>query len=124
MNQLQTAARYKWTDLTPDHPMSGIERRRIIGEHMMLSEVLLEKGCFVPSHVHDNEQIALVVRGRIQFGLGREGSPEHEEMVLGAGEILHLPPNVPHSAKALEETLVLDLFSPISEKTGIDLAGR
>jgi len=40
-------------------------------------------------------------------------------MVIEAGEVLHLPANVPHSAEALEETLVLDIFSPTSEKTGI-----
>jgi len=41
-------------------------------------------------------------------------------MIVEAGEILHLPSFVPHSAEALEDTLVLDIFSPPSEKTGID----
>jgi quercetin dioxygenase-like cupin family protein len=42
------------------------------------------------------------------------------ELVVGPGEVLHLPSGAPHSAYAEEETLVLDLFSPPSEKTGID----
>ena len=120
MSQVQTGIRYRWSELPTDRPMSGIERRRIIGERMMVSEVVLQKGCVVPSHAHENEQMALVVRGRIRFGIGATDSPDRQELVLTGGEVLHLPPNVPHSAEALEETLVLDLFSPISEKTGVD----
>jgi hypothetical protein len=40
------------------------------------------------------------------------------------GELLHLPPNLPHSAFAEEETLVLDLFSPPATVTGIDQKPR
>ncbi len=120
MTQQVTAVVYRWSDLPTDRPMPRLERRRIIGERMMISQVLLEKGCVVPSHAHENEQLACVVRGRIRFGLGVEGSPEHQQMVLTGGEVLHLPSNVPHSAEALDETLILDLFSPPSERTGID----
>ncbi len=120
MTQQVSAVVYRWSDLPTDRPMPLLERRRIIGEGMMISQVLLEKGCMVPSHAHENEQFACVIRGRIRFGLGVEGSPEHQRMVLTGGEVLHLPSNVPHSAEALDETLILDLFSPPSEKTGID----
>ena len=120
MTQQVSAVVYRWSDLPTDRPMPLLERRRIIGERMMISQVLLEKGCVVPSHTHENEQFACVVRGRIRFGLGVEGSPDHQQMVLAGGEVLHLPSNLPHSAEALDETLILDLFSPPSEKTGID----
>ena len=120
MTQDTDARVYRWTDLPTDKPMPLIERRRIIGRKMMISQVLLEAGFVVPSHAHENEQFACVIRGRIRFGLGVEGSPEHHEVELTGGEVLHLPANVPHSAEALQETLVLDLFSPPSEKTGID----
>jgi quercetin dioxygenase-like cupin family protein len=100
--------------------MDLLERRRIIGQRMMMSEVRLRPGCHVPTHSHENEQFAYVVRGRIRFGIGAEGGPEREEMVLEGGEVLYLASNVPHSAEALEETLVLDIFSPPSETTGID----
>ena len=120
MTQATDARVYRWTDLPTDKPMPLINRRRIIGQKMMISEVLLEEGFVVPSHAHENEQFACVIRGRVRFGLGVEGSPEHQEVELTGGEVLHLPANVPHSAEALQETLVLDLFSPPSEKTGID----
>ncbi len=120
MTQDTDARVYRWTDLPTDKPRPLLERRRIIGRKMMIAEVLIEKGFVVPSHAHENEQFACVIRGRIRFGLGVEGSPEHHEVELTDGEVLHLPANVPHSAEALQETLVLDLFSPPSEKTGID----
>lgn len=120
MTQQVSAVVYRWSDLPTDRPMPRIERRRVIGERMMISQVLLEKGCVVPSHTHENEQFACVVRGRIRFGLGVEGSPDHQQVVLTGGEVLHLPSKVPHSAEALDETLILDLFSPPSQKTGID----
>ncbi|MHC4414943.1 MAG: cupin domain-containing protein [Planctomycetota bacterium] len=116
----QAATRYRWADLPQDHPAASLARRRIIGQRMMLSEVLLEKGCVVPSHAHDNEQFVCVLRGKIRFGIGAEGSPDRHEMVVEGGEVLHLPSDVPHSAVALEESLVIDMFSPPSEKTGID----
>ncbi len=120
MTRLQDAVRYRWVDVPADQPMQRLQRRRIIGEHAMLSEVLLEEGCLVPTHAHENEQFAYVLRGRIRFGIGAEGSAERHDLVLEAGEVLHLPPGVPHSAEALQETLIIDIFSPTSEKTGID----
>ncbi|UCE04260.1 MAG: cupin domain-containing protein [Candidatus Latescibacterota bacterium] len=103
--------------------MEKLDRRRIIGKHVMLSDVLLHRGCVVPTHAHDNEQFALVLSGRIRFRIGAEGA-EQKELVLGAGEVLHLPSNVPHAAEALEDTRVLDVFSPVSDGTGIDRVGR
>lgn len=116
----QDAAVYRWSDLKVDAPMALLERRRVVGERMMLSNVLLKKGCDVPLHQHENEQFAVVMSGKVRFGLGAPGTPQRREVVLGAGEVLHLPANVPHSALALEETVILDMFSPISETTGID----
>ena len=115
-----SAARYRWEGLANDSPMALLERRRIIGKRVMLSHVTLKKGCVVPSHAHPNEQFACVLSGRLRFEIGcGEGSPR-EELVLVGGEVLHFPPNVPHGAEALEDTIVLDVFSPPSETTGID----
>jgi quercetin dioxygenase-like cupin family protein len=110
----------RWNDLPQDRPMEMLARRRIVGEKAMLSEIQLEKGCVVPTHAHENEQIACVVSGKMRFGIGAESSPDRHEVVVEAGGVLVLPSNVPHSAEALEDSLVLDVFSPVSETTGID----
>lgn len=116
------AASFRWSDLTTDTPMPLLERQRIIGQKMMISRVLLRKGCDVPMHAHENEQISCVMSGKVRFGVGDPGGGQRRELTLGAGEVLHLPPNVPHGAVALEDSLVLDLFSPPSQATGIDRA--
>lgn len=112
------AIRYTWNDLAADSPMEKIVRRRVIGSRVMISRVELAAGFSVASHRHDNEQIAVIESGRIRFVLGEPG--QEEELELVGGEVLHLPPGVPHGATAIEDTVVLDVFSPPSEKTGVD----
>jgi len=118
------AQAYRWTDLEKDAPMALLERRRVIGTQAMISHVTLQKGCFVPSHAHVNEQFSCILKGKLRFGLGEEKGADHHELIVGPGEIMHLPSNVPHSAEALEETLVLDIFAPPSATTGIDRRGH
>jgi quercetin dioxygenase-like cupin family protein len=115
-----TAATFRWSDLAADRPMALLERRRVIGQQAMISRVALDKGCMVPTHAHDNEQIACLLSGRMRFGIGAEGTPQRREVTLSAGEVLLLPGGVPHSAEALEDSVILDVFSPPSERTGID----
>ena len=86
----------------------------------MLSHVALEKGCTVPEHAHPNEQLAIVVSGKITFGVNGKASDKFQKVTLSAGQVLVIPPNCPHSAHALEDTVVVDCFSPPSETTGVD----
>jgi quercetin dioxygenase-like cupin family protein len=109
-----------WKDQPEDRPMELLSRKRVIGQQAMISRVLLKKGCDVPTHSHPNEQFSHVLSGKLRFGLGAEGSPQWTEIVVGPDECLHLPSNVPHSAYAVEDTIVLDIFSPPSQTTGID----
>ena len=120
MTTMTTARRYRWSDLEQDHPIATLDRRRIIGEKAMLSEVLLHAGCHVPTHAHENEQFACVMSGEVRFGIGAERSADRYEVTLKGGEVLHLPSGVPHSADAISESLVLDVFCPPSETTGVD----
>ena len=99
--------------------MDRVTRRRVIGEQAMISDVRLEAGCQVPLHAHDNEQFALVLAGSLRFELGPEGE-DQAEIVVRAGEVMHLPSGLPHAAEALEDSHVLDVFAPPSETTGVD----
>lgn len=111
---------YRWSELTEDAPMPLLTRKRVIGNQAMISRVALAKGCDVPSHSHANEQFAVLLSGTMRFGLGEPHTVQHREITLHAGEVLHLPSNLPHSAHAIEDSLILDIFSPPSQKTGID----
>lgn len=120
MATLQQARVLKWNDLKEDRPMDKITRKRIIGEKMMISRVTLERGFHVPAHSHENEQFAVVLEGEMEFGLDGEGGPDTKRVIVKAGEVLQIPSNVRHSAKALKDTIILDLFAPPSETTGVD----
>lgn len=108
-----------WRSLPTDQPMPKITRQRVTGEHAMLASVVLEPGFFLATHHHANEQFMVVLEGRVRFVI-REGTPAQETHTLGAGEVLVVPSNVPHSAEALERTRILDIFSPPSAGTGVD----
>lgn len=119
------------SELPVEHVMSLVGRRRIIGVHAMISHITLEKGCFVPLHHHPNEQFSYVLTGKLRFTFTDPKSPlpttdsrlpSHFD--IGPGETIHLPPNCPHAAEALEHTTVLDIFSPPSQTTGIDHAHK
>ncbi len=116
------AVRYRWHEIEADHPMPLLERRRIHGDQMTVAHVTLRKGFKIDPHAHYEEQIALVITGKIRFLLGE--SSNRKEVIVGADELVHLPSNVPHGAEALEDSLVMDLFSPPALETGIDRAGR
>ena len=84
-----------------------IGRKIITGERAMVAQVFIAKGGVVPEHFHESEQITYIMQGALQFEL------EGKTVVVHAGEVLRIPSNVPHRAVALEDTLDLDIFSPI-----------
>lgn len=105
----EAARHYRWSDLPRERVTDAIHRKVIGGEHMMLAHVYLDKGCVVPKHAHENEQISYILEGALHFWLGED---ESEEVVVRAGEVLHIPSNLPHKAEALEDTVDVDVFSP------------
>ncbi len=100
---------FTWEDMPRERVTDALSRRLITGERMMLAQVYLDKGCIVPTHSHENEQLTYILEGSLRFWIGEDGE---EELVIRAGQVLHIPSNVPHMAEALEDTLDVDVFSP------------
>lgn len=100
---------YRWDDMPKERVSPLLERRLITGERTMLAHVYLKKGCIVPRHQHDNEQITYILEGALRFWIGED---EKEERVIRAGEVLYIPSNVWHKAEAIEDTLDVDIFTP------------
>ena len=95
-------------EAVPEEKMSDVISRKVIsGEKVMIAQVFLKKDAVVPEHHHESEQITYILEGALKFEL------EGQEVVVRKGEVLHIPSNVPHRAVALEDTLDLDIFSPI-----------
>ena len=100
---------YRWDSMRKERVSDMLERRLITGERMMLAHVYLKKGCIVPKHSHENEQLTYILEGALRFWIGTD---EQQELVVRAGEVLHIPSNLPHKAEAIEDTLDVDIFSP------------
>jgi quercetin dioxygenase-like cupin family protein len=92
-----------------EHLNPLLDRQFVSAEKAMLARIFLRKGCIVPLHHHVNEQITYVLDGALLFSLGGR------EVIVRAGEVLVIPPDVPHSAEALEDTIDLDVFTPPRE---------
>jgi len=100
---------YRWSDL-PEEALSPLLGRKLItGNRMMLAHVYLKKGCIVPKHNHENEQLTYILEGALRFWIGED---EKEQIVVRPGEVLVIPSNVWHKAEALEDTLDVDVFCP------------
>jgi quercetin dioxygenase-like cupin family protein len=100
---------YRWDDLPREELSPTIGRRLITGDQMMIAHVYLAKGAIVPEHSHHNEQLTYILEGKLRFSI------DGKTIEVAAGEVLHIPANVPHTAEALEDTLDVDVFHPPRE---------
>lgn len=98
---------YTWNSVPLEVMSEVISRKVISGQNAMVAQVFLKKDAVVPEHRHESEQITYILEGALKFEL------EGQEVIVREGEVLHIPSNVPHRAVALEDTLDLDIFSPI-----------
>ena len=100
---------YNWDQMEKEVLSETIGRKIISGEKAMVAQVFLAKGAIVPEHHHESEQITYILEGALKFEI------DGKEIVVAKGEVLRIPSNVPHRAVALEDTLDLDIFSPIRQ---------
>jgi quercetin dioxygenase-like cupin family protein len=106
---MNTATLHRWDDIERERVNDMLDRKLITGTGIMLAHVFLKRGCIVPKHQHHNEQFTCILEGALRFRLGEDGA---DEVIVRAGEVLHIPSNVWHEAEALEDTLDMDVFSP------------
>jgi quercetin dioxygenase-like cupin family protein len=104
----KTTSFFRWDDMPKEPVTDMLDRRLITADKMMLAHVYLKKGCIVPQHSHDNEQLTYILEGSLKFWIGEE----MREQIVNAGEVLVIPGGVLHKAEALEDTLDVDIFSP------------
>ena len=100
---------YDWNQVEKEQLSPTFARQVIHSDTMTVARVYLRKGCSVPEHSHHNEQISMMEQGSLKFVI------DGREKVLQAGQVLRIPPHVPHSAEALEDCIAVDLFSPPRE---------
>jgi quercetin dioxygenase-like cupin family protein len=100
---------YKWDTVAVESLTDNIRRRMIVGTKEMLVRWEFKKGAIAARHSHPHEQIVVMVQGKLRLIVG------DAEAIMGRDDIVVIPPNVPHEAEALEDTVVIDIFSPPRE---------
>ena len=95
-----------WNKVELENLNPLLQRQFVVGQDIMLARVLLKKGSVVPRHSHINEQVTYILEGALKFFI------DDKEIIVKAGEVLCIPPNMPHEAVALEDTVDLDVFNP------------
>ena len=97
---------YRWAEIEPEQLNPLTTRQYLVGTSVMLARLVLKKESHVPLHSHFNEQISHVVEGALKFKI------EGRDVVVRKGEILCIPPHVPHEVVAMEDSVALDIFNP------------
>jgi hypothetical protein len=99
---------YTWDDMAEEqlNPLAG--RKALHGTAITVAHFRFDKGNKVALHHHANDQITIVEEGAVRMVVG------DEEFVLKAGQMVHVPPDIPHGNEALE-------FLPAPE---VGLVGR
>lgn len=95
-----------WSTTAAVQLSAHIERRYLHLGETTIARFFLAKGAVVAEHHHPQRQLAIVVSGALRFTLA------DQIMVVRGGEVLCIPPDVPHSALALEDTIDIDVFTP------------
>jgi quercetin dioxygenase-like cupin family protein len=98
---------HRWDEIALEKVTEMISRKIVSGEREMLTQIYLKRGALVPIHAHDSEQMTYILQGSLRFLV------DGEEIIVREGEVLHIPSRLPHQAEALEDTLELDVFSPV-----------
>jgi quercetin dioxygenase-like cupin family protein len=99
--------KYTWDEMEKEAMGDLMSRRFVSGEKLTVAQVAFQKGGSAAVHQHESEQISYVLEGTLRFHVAGE------EVIMTKGQVLLLPSNVPHGAEALEDAVVLDVFSPI-----------
>jgi quercetin dioxygenase-like cupin family protein len=94
---------YRWDAIPLDKVTEMISRKTIAGGATTLAQTYLKKGALVPWHAHDSDQMIYVLQGALRALVAAQ------EITVREGEVLHIPPRVPHQAEALDDTFVINV---------------
>ena len=98
-----------WSELPAEQLNPLFARQYVVGKEVMIARIAMKRGCLVPVHSHRHEQISHVLSGSLRFLI------EGREILAGSGDLVLIPPHVPHSVDAVEDSVAVDLFAPRRE---------
>ena len=100
---------HSWNDILREQMNDLVVRQVIHGVNTTIARLEMKRGAMVARHQHVNEQMTVLMSGRLRFVF-----PEKTVEVVG-GEVMEIEPNLPHSVEALEDSVAIDVFAPVRE---------
>jgi quercetin dioxygenase-like cupin family protein len=97
---------YNWAGISEEKMNPLLSRWVIHTDHMTMARLWIGKGAVVPMHSHFNRQVTMLQSGALEFEMGGE------QFVMKPGDVLVIPPDMPHRVTAIEESTATDLFTP------------
>jgi quercetin dioxygenase-like cupin family protein len=107
--QAATVVQHRWNDIVPEQINPDIKRQYISADRVTIARFELKRGGVVPRHAHENEQVSLVLSGALLFRI------DGREVTIRGGEVMQIPGNVAHEVEVLEDSIVIDVFSPVRQ---------
>ena len=104
-----TVVHHRWTDIFAEQLNPSTSRQYITGDSITVARFELKRGGVVPLHAHPNEQVSFVISGALKFTL------DGRDVIVRTGEVLQIPGGVPHEVEVIEDTVAVDVFSPVRQ---------
>ncbi|MDW7982569.1 MAG: cupin domain-containing protein [Thermomicrobium sp.] len=110
MNQPAVAV-FRWEAVAVEYPQPGVVRQTVHGIHQTVVRYRYAPGSVFPVHAHPEEQVTVVLRGRLALEV------EGTELLCEAGDVVVIGSGVPHGARVVgdEEVETLNTFVPRRE---------
>ncbi len=103
------AVLYHWSALPKEAVGTNITRQFFNGERMTIARFELKKGGRAKSHTHEAEEVMCVLKGAITVTIGGK------ESLVREGDVMEIPGGLDHELVALEDSEILDAFTPIRQ---------
>ncbi len=100
---------FSWDSMKKEMLNEKLGRKVINGQKVTMAQIFLDKGGVIPNHMHEGEEMGWQLEGTAKVEM------EGREFIVHKGEVMHVPSKVPHSVTALEDCVMLYVFSPIRQ---------
>lgn len=109
MEELQELS---WDSIEWEQVNPNMRRKLVNGANLTVAHIAMKDGFVVPMHSHVNEQVTQVISGKMRFYFGEDRA---KEVVIGPGEVLVIPANLPHEAHMVGDVVETDTWAPRRE---------
>lgn len=90
--------------------IEGVELSTLVhGEKTLMGQFKIAKGSAIPAHSHPHEQTGIMISGKLRWNV------DGETWETVTGDSWCLPGDLEHSAEALEDSIIIEVFSPVRE---------